>query len=590
MSFFNKYIKYKNKYIALKKIILQNKTGGKQVIHWFWYNEENNEWTPYSDEISDKIDKAYGESIRTLKLDETRSINFFSDEKLNLPDNTEYYTDDPLKYKYIKDIPIERPAKSILANEDDLRDIKRNEEWRKKRMKKITQWFWRKDWFWIPYSKEINDKILEEEKDIFNIDKEHAINITDPGMQPYIQFEIAKPSNYTDIMNIETVPPAKPIPISKEEMREITIVRTEYQAKTESENNINKFIESIQRVESDENIISDALKGMKKCKVPIKFKLREVFNAIITNYIGIAFYEYNSFLLKLFYDTKLTDYTACDIEIYLEIKLLTFLIENCSLSFEVEVYRGIKDVITYEMRRSPEKFLKSPKDKLYEKLREYTGDDVKKQNDLLNLIDKYYQPAGCTDEKTKKETEDNIRKYFKNVKETDMWRITHEILTLYNAMPYESIKKKVGTEKNVIIFPSFTSTSISRKRIEYKKSAYMYVDEEGKVSECCLFKIIIPKNFPALYISGLKDEKEILLPPCTSYEVVKVESKGNFITLIPRDHKRIYSKICDFIFDLKIWLRLKKCKDSDKMPKELLEHYVREIKDNKCELRPIVSL
>ena len=67
-----------------------------------------------------------------------------------------------------------------------------------------------------------------------------------------------------------------------------------------------------------------------------------------------------------------------------------------------------------------------------------------------------------------------------------------------------------------------------------------------------MFKIIIPAGFPCLYVGGLlgKGEREVLLPPCTTFVVTNVEANGNLITLRPIKYQSIYINKKDIVDDL----------------------------------------
>ena len=137
---------------------------------------------------------------------------------------------------------------------------------------------------------------------------------------------------------------------------------------------------------------------------------------------------------------------------------------------------------------------------------------------------------------------------------------------------------QVNTLGNVLVFPSFTSSTLSRKIA----SKFAYVDEKEELAGCCLFKITIPKGFPALYIEGL-NEKEVLLPPCTSFVVTNIENNGNFIALKLLEHQPIYTNMTDFINDFTIWLTLDQCLDY-KLPFEIKKKYENEIENYRCRL------
>jgi len=347
-----------------------------------------------------------------------------------------------------------------------------------------------------------------------------------------------------------------------------------------------------------------------------------VIRNIIDNYVSAAHSEINNLLAGNYYKFKSIHQKPIPYY-FIQCKILSYFIQNCSIDSDMTLFRGIKDKTTKGIESKQTQFeINKYDDELYDILTKISngnlniyelGDIVSyyyyyvfvmtdsfTPDDDIKFDDKWYQDYENNPEKYANEFE-NYKKKKESMREKIKASIKPDAKSNFNGVaqriyelkkelknqtPYPAIKKQVSTVGNAIVFPGFTSTTLYRPRNEHIGSTYLPVDPNGKVNNCCLFKIIVPKGFPAMYISGNiyeENEMEVILPPCTKFIVKKVETNGNEITLYPVDYKQMVSSFDEFAEDMVNFLKYERCND-ETTKEQIKNKYSKEYEKYKCSI------
>jgi len=341
------------------------------------------------------------------------------------------------------------------------------------------------------------------------------------------------------------------------------------------------------------------------CDININFDTWEsVIREIISAYVGYEYGQLNNLLSGNYYKLKSIKQKPRPMY-FLMCKILSYFIQNCNFETDLILFRGVNDKTTEKIETTKYKFqMEKIDNELYDILTKITNGKLNIY-ELGNVISEWYEyeyilPKKSFYKKQLKKPEE-LKKYQTikkalgekmddsindNIYIPEVQKKIYELkekLEYYT--PYPAIKNQISQVGKSIVFPGFSSTTLYRERIEHKGSTYLPVNSQGKVNNCCLFKIMVPKGFPAMYIGGLfgKDEKEILLPPCIKFVVKKVENNGNEITLYPTDYKQIVSSFDEFVEDMKNYLKYTRCNDDDENEK-IIEEYSKEYEKYRCSI------
>jgi len=512
-------LKYKKKYLSIK-----NQRGGA-INQWFWHKARL--WMPYDESTNEKIEAAYKNYLTNPKLDTVDIVSEYN-YTINFSNMMQYRKKDPNLYRHVLRKMVEYPIP-----------------------------------FHLTY-----DELLSFGSERHLTEEERAKGLLDPTT-------VSDTNNLfiTEYLKNPLTPEVKRL----NEIENKRIIDTENRISEMGKKCVKHIADNIESILP----IDEIRKKIPEIKKPhwLCWELlpndtwNDILRKIIREYTGAHFGDLNRLGSSLFYKTKIKKFDfivlSRNIKLFLEFKILWYLIQNCSYDEDLVVWRGFKDSMTLSAEK---KNIQKDTD-LYNYLAEnyrLPNKTAESPVELMRLFERYFNHK---EEEFIPLIPENLRIFLK--KGADMLEqlkaitkiedtaaidtMTNFVMKSYNAIgfPYPSIQNIVNEPGKTILFPGFTSTSLSRKRIEHPGSTYMYVDTLGKVSDCCLFKIIIPKGFPCLYIGGLlgKDEKEIILPPFTTFKVL--ETDGITVTLMPISKKEI--SIESFIEDIYIYTVMHVC-------------------------------
>jgi hypothetical protein len=333
---------------------------------------------------------------------------------------------------------------------------------------------------------------------------------------------------------------------------------------------------------------------------PVHLDWEQQLRNVISSYRGSEYAKMNA----LYSQQRLLDIndangdpnTGTNTELYLQTRLLRYMIQSSSFDRELIVYRGIRDGkgLADLPRASASQQLSSSVKmiELMPKLRPLVINNPDAVGTVLYVLSEY---DSAPPEPVKRvglrrrvysqpELLDDLLSVLKDAGSLEyVLGLRPDAVEVMKGIGdnyvYETPERyRAQTVGDKLTFNHFVSTS-------YNWDVALAHKRDRRANECCNFKIIIPKGFPCLYLGA--GEEEILLPPCVTYVVTDIDSTRTLITLRPVSYQKVAFDTATLERDLKNFAKTRMA--GYEFPVSEAEYYLRLYKREACRETPGVS-